>query len=175
MKFAKFECEDCGEVINAEVITVFENGVLVPPGKKVMRGDKWYDAEGQELPPMLDAYRIDHKLTIEPFCPHCVQAMQREMAAPAFKSDKSKATDSITKGLMAEHGLTDMKDSLREGDTAAPKIRPDLAQAADNMFKKQNGDMKSMAGAARNTPYEVSGRRGMSMLQTALKNGRTAQ
>jgi hypothetical protein len=45
-----------------------------------------------------------------------------------------KAVDETARIVMEDHGLGDLRSDQRMGDTAAPRLRPDLQKIADNMF-----------------------------------------
>ena len=47
-----------------------------------------------------------------------------------------RAVDETARIVMEDHGLTDLRSDQRPGDTAAPRLRPDLQARADNMFAK---------------------------------------
>jgi hypothetical protein len=55
---------------------------------------------------------------------------------PGHIGDKPivKAVDRTAEIVMQDHGMTDLRDNLREGDTMAPKLAPAMQQAADNFF-----------------------------------------
>ena len=50
-----------------------------------------------------------------------------------------KAIDETAKIVMEEHGMTDLRSDVREGETAAPKLPPHLQAQADNFFGGPKG------------------------------------
>ena len=80
----------------------------------------------------------------------------RERRAPGrVGSHISKAVDFTAEMIQREYGFTDLQDNLREGDIVAPKIRPDLQAAADNMFKP-NPTLNINAGGRKAPPLQLS-------------------
>jgi len=68
--------------------------------------------------------------------------------APATgKSNFTKAMDATSEMVMRDYGMTNLQDNLREGDSMVPKLRPELEQRVDQVFKPQ----KPVAGAPANT------------------------
>lgn len=45
-----------------------------------------------------------------------------------------KAVDETARIVMEEHGMTDLRDDVRPGETMAPKLHPQLQAKADNFF-----------------------------------------
>ena len=52
-------------------------------------------------------------------------------------SNFTKAMDATAEIVMKDYGLTDLQDNLRAGDSMAPKLRQDLEQQVDQVFKPQ--------------------------------------
>ncbi len=93
----------------------------------------------------------------------------------------TKAVDMTAEIVMRDHGMTDLKDNIRTGESMAPKLPPAMQQAADNMFSKnplQNQGMgskqaemikrRALAGAYRNmaiNPGIVGGTTGESPMR----------
>lgn len=90
-------------------------------------------------------------------CPQCGTQKERKEfdltkgKAPSVvgANPAVKAMDIAAEITMADHGLTDLKSDGRQGATMAPPIRPDLQQAADNMFTGKVGP-----GARRANPIQ---------------------
>lgn len=73
-----------------------------------------------------------------------VQQMIESRQPPSTgKSNFTKAMDATSEMVMKDYGLTNLQDNLREGDTMVPKLRPELEQRVDQVFKPQ----KPIAGA----------------------------
>lgn len=53
------------------------------------------------------------------------------------KSNFTKAMDATAEIVMKDYNLTNLQDNLRAGDSMAPKLRPELEQQVDNVFKPQ--------------------------------------
>lgn len=53
------------------------------------------------------------------------------------KSNFTKAMDATAEIVMKDYGLTNLNDHLREGDSMAPKLRPELERQVDDVFKPQ--------------------------------------
>jgi hypothetical protein len=53
------------------------------------------------------------------------------------KSNFTKAMDATAEIVMQDYALTDLQDNLRVGDSMAPKLRQDLEQKVDQVFKPQ--------------------------------------
>jgi hypothetical protein len=48
-----------------------------------------------------------------------------------------QAIDKTAEIVMRDHGLTDLRDNVREGEIMAPKLRPDLQAKADSVFARK--------------------------------------
>jgi len=77
----------------------------------------------------------------DPPCPHCgVIQKKRGMdvaggRAPAVGGSLAvRAVDETAKIVMEDHGLTDLRSDVREGESMAPKLPPVLQARADNFF-----------------------------------------
>lgn len=58
---------------------------------------------------------------VDPACPQCGDQpapTPARITAPAIKTNKSRAVDAAWQIAQEDHGLTNMRDGLREGDTA---------------------------------------------------------
>lgn len=86
-----------------------------------------------------------------PECPGC-EARASSPVPAGFSIGNSKMSQAadITQDIMEKDlGFTDMRDRLREGDIAAPRLPPNLQKAADNMWNAPQGIIQSArAGAA---------------------------
>lgn len=109
-----------------------------------------------------------------------------EGRAPATIGNNAlvRAVDKTAEIVMADHGLTNLKDNIRPGEIAAPRLAPKLQDAADNFFsgkvavpggderRRRQMDLlgrRAMAGAFRdmalNPGAVVPGKRGESGLR----------
>lgn len=78
----------------------------------------------------------------DPPCPACqkrekVRGMDfTSNRAPAVigMSNSVKAIDQTAEIVMQDHGLTDLKSDVREGETSAPPLAPKLQAMADGFF-----------------------------------------
>src|SRR6185437_7035326 len=57
--------------------------------------------------------------------------------ATAIMGDRTKLQDGVTRAMMAEHGMTDMRDGQRQGDIAAPPLQGSAAA----MLKQSGGSI----------------------------------
>jgi len=57
--------------------------------------------------------------------------------ATAIMGDRTKLQDGITRSMMAEHNMTNMRDGQREGDIAAPPLQGSAAE----MLKRAGGSI----------------------------------
>jgi hypothetical protein len=107
-------------------------------------------------------------------CPQCgTQKEHREFDLAAGRAPSVvganpavKAMDIAADITMADHGLTDLKSDGRQGATMAPNLRPDLQQAADNMFTGKLGP-----GAGRMNPIQQRMRQLAAMARTPTGMG----
>ena len=62
------------------------------------------------------------------------------------QSIRTKAIDATAEIVMKDYGMTDVNigTNLREGDNCAPKLRPDLEQKVDSVFKPQPNKVMGM-------------------------------
>ena len=67
-----------------------------------------------------------------------LRAMLEEQRAPAHigASNVVKAIDFTAETTMQTYGMTDLKDSIREGESMAPKLPGGMQAAADGYFKQ---------------------------------------
>jgi predicted nucleic acid-binding Zn-ribbon protein len=112
--------------------------------------------------------------------------MLEEQRPPAQIGNKVvvKAIDETAKVVMEDYKLTDLKDNIRHGEAAAPKLPAPMQKAADNFFNVpvQNSrrakqmellGKRAIAGAFRNTALNptaiVGGKAGESPLRFVRK------
>lgn len=86
-----------------------------------------------------------------PECPGC-QALAAKQLPSGFSiggGTHSKAIDITQSIVEKDFGMTDMRDNIKEGETAAMPVRADLRPAVDNMWRP-SGDIiaAAKAGAA---------------------------
>lgn len=90
-----------------------------------------------------------------PDCPNChgegrppsPPARSELNVATASLSDGTKNLDGITRSMMAEHGMTDMRDNQRAGDIAAPPLQggaAEMLKQAGGSIWRNPGGMSSM-------------------------------
>lgn len=70
-----------------------------------------------------------------------------------------KAIDKTAEIVMKDHGMTDLRDNLRMGDTMAPKLPGAMQSAADNFFGGKA--VAGRAGIRNQKQAELLGRRAM--------------
>jgi hypothetical protein len=81
----------------------------------------------------------------DPPCPECRKRSKKKRfdydgQAPAVGGSMvARAVDITAEIAMENTGLTDLRDDVREGETATPKLAPRLQQMADNMFARPKG------------------------------------
>ena len=78
----------------------------------------------------------------DPPCPACLK--REKIRGMDFSSNRAPATiganpriqaiDQTAEIVMQDHGLTDLRSDVREGETSAPKLPPKLQQMADGFF-----------------------------------------
>jgi len=103
-----------------------------------------------------------------PPCPGCEALQARQVPAGfAITGSKSKAVDITQNIVEKDYGLTDMRDNLREGDIAAPRLPTHLQPAVDKFFSASGG----LIAAAKQGAAEARsmGRNPLTMLQSAEK------
>jgi len=93
-----------------------------PPCPKCLKRAKREDAAQQATAP----------IPIEPF----EESLAQGKTGPALNGQKIvvKAIDTAAKIAMEDYHLTDLKDNLRQGDSMAPKLPPQMQKMADNFF-----------------------------------------
>lgn len=86
----------------------------------------------------------------EPVCPNCAVAseIRKQVAlavsaipAPAIMGDRTKIQDHVTREIMSDMGMTNMRDNQRAGDIAAPPLDPALVRRVNDTggFWRQTG------------------------------------
>lgn len=80
-----------------------------------------------------------------------VQQMNESHQAPSMgKSNFTKAMDATAEIVMKDYALTNLQDNLRAGDSMAPKLRPELEQQVDSVFKPQKPIMGQQGASTLN-------------------------
>ena len=105
-----------------------------------------------------------------PECPGC-QALDSKQAPSGFAiggSNTSRAVDLTQSILEKDYGLSNFKDNLRAGETAAPTLAPSLQPVAQK-FWKPSGDIIAAArqGAAIS---KAEGKNPLTMIQRVSKS-----
>lgn len=77
--------------------------------------------------------------------------------ATAIMGERTKVQDGITRSMMAEHSMTDMRDGQRQGDIAAPPLQGSAAQ----MLKMAGGSMWRSPGQVATQIAQVGGNSGV--------------
>lgn len=81
-----------------------------------------------------------------------VQEMNLAKQAPSLgKSNFTKAMDTTAEIVMKDYGMTDLQDNLREGDSMAPKLAPELERKVDGVFKQQKPIMGQQVAGSMNS------------------------
>lgn len=99
----------------------------------------------------MDEYELE---TIpDPPCPCCEKAgripafnYESGKAPAAIGSLLAQAVDTTAQIVMEDHGMTDLRDNVREGETAAPKLAPKLQAMADGMFARPKNRRRPTGG-----------------------------
>lgn len=96
------------------------------------------------------------ELMPDPPCPVCHKKQKRKKfdfqgKAPAVGGSLSvRAVDQTAKIVMEDHGMSDLRTDVREGETMAPKLPPRQQAMADAMFSRSRG------GRARGGLFDLS-------------------
>ena len=78
----------------------------------------------------------------DPPCPQCKKAQKVRHApfngkAPAIGGNITvRAMDQTMRIVSEDHGMTDLRTTVHEGEAMAPKLAPRLQAMADNMFSR---------------------------------------
>lgn len=80
----------------------------------------------------------------DPPCPSCKRKARKRRGldlttgkAPSVGGSlRVRAVDQTAQIVMQDHGMTDLRSDVREGETMAPKLAPRLQAMADNMFRR---------------------------------------
>lgn len=103
-----------------------------------------------------------------PECPGCQALAARQVPAGfAIAGPASKAGDLCYDIMSKDMGFTDMKDRLREGDTAVPNIAPHLQKQVEQMWKPSGAIIAAAKTGAMAAAAE--GRNPVSMIQRVAK------
>lgn len=86
-------------------------------------------------------------------------AIIEEQRAPATIGDSPviKAIDRTAEIVMQDHGLTDLRDRVYEGEPVAPKLPPDKQRAADSFFT--GAEVRRQVGPRVSKQMDILGRR----------------
>ena len=88
----------------------------------------------------------------DPPCPVCARATQvpkfefNGKAPAAIGSLHVRAVDQTADIVMKDHGLTDMKDNVREGESSVMPLPPRQQAMADNFFSRPRGAGRRHSG-----------------------------
>lgn len=157
-----YRCSDCKlsfEKIRKFPISKYPEGTLLP-----------FPTKDPECPQCKFNHRINFKSSVtddthKHINPANVQSQiiggTPDAPSKSFSmgaSNRSKAIDETAEIVMQDYGMTDinMGSNLRDGDNCVPKLRPELEQKVDQVFKPQ--------------PNKVMGMQGASQLNKALMN-----
>jgi hypothetical protein len=103
-----------------------------------------------------------------------LKRMLNEQRAPAQVGAKTivKVIDYTAKAAMEDYQLTDLKDSIREGESMAPKLPPSQQALADNYFGGQKDVMVKdvMTGQTRSVLAASLNRAGKKAMAGAYRN-----
>lgn len=89
----------------------------------------------------------------DPPCPKC--AVKRRRKKFDFASGKApaaggslivRAVDTTAQIVMQDHGMTDLRSDVREGESMAPKLPPRQQAMADSFFAKPQSQRRSRGG-----------------------------
>lgn len=109
-----------------------------------------------------------------PECPGCQALAARQVPAGfSIAGPASKAGDIAYDIMSKDYGYTDMKDKLREGDTAVPNLPANLQAQVANMWKPSGAIIAAAKTGAQAAAAE--GRNPVSMIQRVAKARGSAQ
>lgn len=60
--------------------------------------------------------------------------LTKAQAPAAVGSVTARAVDTTAEIVMQDHGLSDLRDNVRQGETSTPKLAPNLQHQVDNFF-----------------------------------------
>lgn len=91
----------------------------------------------------------------DPPCPNCA-AVERRIGmdvgggkAPVVGGSMTvKAVDETARIVMEDHGMSDLRSDVREGETMAPKLPPHMQAKADAMFSRPKGGLLGLPTGA---------------------------
>lgn len=88
-------------------------------------------------------------------------AIVETQRAPGHIGDKPivRAIDKTAEIVMQDHGMTDLRTNIREGEMAAPKLEPAKQRAADSFFSGE--EVKRQVGPRVSRRMDILGRRAM--------------
>ena len=99
-----------------------------------------------------------------PPCPTCARGQKSKVAKFDFHSRKApaaggslrvRAIDTTAQIVMEDYGMSDLKDRVYEGETAAPKLPPKLQTMADNMFARPKSPRRQQLGGIFGLPTQA--------------------
>ena len=109
-----------------------------------------------------------------PECPGCqARAAKQVPAGFSIAGPAGKAGDLAYDIMSKDYGYTDMKDKLREGDTAVPNLSPHLQAQVNNMWKPSGAIIAAAKTGAMTAAAE--GRNPVSMIQRVAKTRGSAK
>ena len=84
-----------------------------------------------------------------------------EQRAPATIGDnvQNRAIDTTAAIVMSDYGMTDLRDNVREGESVAPKLAPNLQRQADGFFG--GGGVQSEFGKRRARQMDILAKRAL--------------
>ena len=108
----------------------------------------------------------------DPECPGCKAISQKLPPSVSIGTNKGRAVD-IAQAEVEAQGFTNMRDNLREGDIAAPRLAAPLQKAVDNFWSGGQtilGQAKQGAALARSegsNPLSVLQKRKRQILEAS--------
>jgi len=91
----------------------------------------------------------------DPPCPTCSKVHKTKVPAFKFGTGKApavggslvvKAVDTTAQIVMEDHGMTDLRSDVREGESMAPKLPPRQQAMADNFFARPKNQRRMRGG-----------------------------
>ena len=113
----------------------------------------------------------------DPDCPYCARVMEWRPGMFSVKTNKSRALD-ITQSIIEEdYGLTDLKDSLREGDIAAKEPAPRSRDERDAIERVKHEAEQAMKDATKLSPeaqrfWNAGGQMGNLNVKSVIQNAK---
>jgi hypothetical protein len=95
----------------------------------------------------------------DPPCPQCKKVAERRVfdyqsgkAPGVIGAPVTKAIDYAMEGIAQDYGMTDIRDNVKEGESAAPKLPPRQQVMADNFFARPKGRRGAQMGGLFSMP-----------------------